>query len=201
MQKGYTKIIRNNLALAFSKAPADFAKRLGARREENSFSFKAFGAHCTLTEESIFLNGKPEHGPIGVVISLYAVNASAEPLVLEPFKAFQDFPNSMPYHGPFKANTELPLIRYVEMVAKKQDMILSRFDGHQGPKALKGDLCFVVYPLPKVALAYIFYFSDEDFPASATCLFSSNALSFLPLDALADLGEYTTKAIIQLVSS
>ncbi len=201
MDTSYIRIIRNNLTMAFSKAPVDLARRLGARIEGNSYSFKALGTSCTLTEESIFLNGEPEHGPVGVIISLYAVCASAEPIVLEPFKAFQDFPNSIPYRGPFKAKTELPLVRYVEVLARRQHTILSRFDGHQAPKALKGDLSFVIYPLPKVALAYIFYFSDEEFPASATCLFSSNALSFLPLDALADLGEYTTKAIIELVSS
>jgi hypothetical protein len=88
----------------------------------------------------------------------------------------------------------------VDRIVKRRDIILSRFQGHQAPEDLKGDLSFVVYPLPKVALAYIFYFPDEEFPASATCLFSANALSFLPLDGLADLGEYTTKAIVELVT-
>jgi hypothetical protein len=41
---------------------------------------------------------------------------------------------------------------------------------------------------------------DEKLPASATCLFSNNALSFLPIDALADTGEYTSKKIIELIS-
>lgn len=41
---------------------------------------------------------------------------------------------------------------------------------------------------------------DEEFPASATCLFSNNALSFLPIDALADIGEYTSKKIIEIIS-
>ena len=40
---------------------------------------------------------------------------------------------------------------------------------------------------------------DEEFPASVTCLFSQNALSFMPLDGLADVAEYTSKAIIQLL--
>jgi hypothetical protein len=53
--------------------------------------------------------------------------------------------------------------------------------------------------LPKVALCYIFYLPDEEFPASVTCLFSQNALSFMPLDGLADVAEYTSKVIIQLI--
>ncbi|MDX2498596.1 MAG: DUF3786 domain-containing protein [Desulfobacterales bacterium] len=45
----------------------------------------------------------------------------------------------------------------------------------------------------------MFYEADDDFSASATCLFSNNALSFLPIDALADVGEYTSKKILHLV--
>jgi hypothetical protein len=40
---------------------------------------------------------------------------------------------------------------------------------------------------------------DEEFPASVICLFSQNALSFMPLDGLADVAEYTSKAISQLI--
>jgi hypothetical protein len=58
----------------------------------------------------------------------------------------------------------------------------------------------VLYPLPKIALLFIFYLPDEDFPASATCLFSANAISFLPLDGLADMAEYTSRSLIALIS-
>jgi len=54
--------------------------------------------------------------------------------------------------------------------------------------------------LPKIALLLIFYLPDEDFPASATCLFSTNALSFMPLDGLADVAE-TSKALMGWVTS
>ena len=63
-----------------------------------------------------------------------------------------------------------------------------------------GDFSIIVRPLPKIKLHYIFYHADDEFPASATCLFSNNALSFLPIDALADTGEYTSKKIIELIS-
>jgi hypothetical protein len=56
----------------------------------------------------------------------------------------------------------------------------------------------VVHPLPKIALCYIVYKADEDFPASVTCLFSANAHRFLPTDALADTGEYTSKKILEI---
>ncbi len=42
----------------------------------------------------------------------------------------------------------------------------------------------------------VFYLPDEEFPASATCFFSANAVSFMPLDGLADVAEYTSKGIL-----
>jgi len=58
---------------------------------------------------------------------------------------------------------------------------------------------FAIYPLPKIALCYIFCEADEDFPPSAKCLFSNNAHRSLPIDGLADLGEYASKKIIEMV--
>ena len=62
-----------------------------------------------------------------------------------------------------------------------------------------GDFAFTLFPLPKIALCYIFYEADEDFPASVKCLFSNNANQFLPVDGLADVGEYTSKKIMDLI--
>ena len=76
---------------------------------------------------------------------------------------------------------------------------MEKINGQSPPAGVGGDFSFVVYPLPKIALCYIFYEADEDFPPSATCLFSNNAISFPPIDALADVGEYTSKKILQLV--
>jgi hypothetical protein len=53
--------------------------------------------------------------------------------------------------------------------------------------------------LPKIALCYIFYEADDDFPASVTCLYSNNANQFMSVDGLADVGEYTSRKIINLI--
>jgi hypothetical protein len=79
-------------------------------------------------------------------------------------------------------------------------LIFSSLNGELSPGSEGGDFSIIVRPLPKIKLRYIFYFADDEFPASATCLFSNNALSFLPIDALADTGEYTSRKIIELVS-
>jgi hypothetical protein len=51
-----------------------------------------------------------------------------------------------------------------------------------------------------VGLHYTFYLPDDEFPASATCLFAANASTFMPLAGLADTAEFTARRIIELVS-
>ena len=63
-----------------------------------------------------------------------------------------------------------------------------------------GDWALVLEPLPKIALCYHFYLPDEDFPANVTCLYANNADRFLPTDALADVGEYMSRALIAQLS-
>ena len=199
METNYEKIVRQNLSALFGNLPDDLEKRLPAVREDDSFLFRAFGEECRLAPAAITLSGKEDHGPRGLIVSLYGNHAKTDPLELLPFKSFKDFPGSAPYHGAFSVNSERVLVPHVSRIKEAMDTILEAFQGEPGREGLAGDLSFLLYPLPKIALGYIFYMADEDFPASVTCLFSANAQAFLPLDGLADVAEYTSKAIINLI--
>ena len=199
MTSNYGKIIEDNLARIDADPTGELEKALPAEREGNVFLFRAFGQDCSLEPEKITLDGSRDTGPKGLLVSLYATHVNHEPIQIEPFKAFKDFPGSMPYHGAFSANSEQVLVPRVTQIREGQEIVLSVFSGQMGPEGVAGDFSFVLYPLPKIALCYIFYLPDEEFPASVTCLFSHNALSFMPLDGLADVAEYTSKAIIQLL--
>jgi hypothetical protein len=196
----YNRIILDNLSKFFAQMPDDAEKSLGAEKKGDNFYFRAFGEDCRLSPEIISLSGKPAYGPIGLLISLYAVHANSESMQTEPFRSFKDFPDSMPYQGAFRVNSEKVLVPHVLLIEEKENMIKKNFDGRDGLPGLTGDFCFILNPLPKIALCYIFYRADEEFPASVTCLFSANALSFMPLDGLADVAEYTSRGIIKLVS-
>ncbi len=199
MTSNYGKIIKDNLTRIYANPPEELEKALLAEREDNVFLFRAFGQDCSLGPEKITMDGTEERGPKGLIVSLYATHINQEKIQLEPFQAFKDFPGSMPYHGAFSANSEQVLVPHVTQIREGQNVIMGAFSGEMGPEGLAGDFSFVLYPLPKIALCYIFYLPDEEFPASVTCLFSHNALSFMPLDGLADVAEYTSKAIIQLL--
>lgn len=149
--------------------------------------------------DKISFSGIPSEDPRGLLVSLYAIKASPDPIQLEPLRSFRDLPGSMPYQGAFRANSEQVLVPHIPLIRKRQEAIKRVFDGQDDKQGLGGDFGFVLYPLPKIALCYIFYLPDDEFPASATCLFSANALTFMPLDGLADVAEYTARGILGLI--
>jgi hypothetical protein len=161
---------------------------------------KALGQECRIEKEGVFLTGERITDPRGIVISLYTRHASREAPKLEPFVAFKDLPGSMPYQGAFAVNSERVLVPHVANILSKRELIHAAFEGRNGPNWYGGDFSMILRPLPKVALFYVFYLADEEFPPSASCLFSANVLAYLPLDGAADLAEYTSKRIIELVT-
>lgn len=199
MATRYEKIIRENLTRAYQNGEMKLEETLPSTRDGCRFVFRAFGEECSLEPEGITVSGKADPGPKGLIISLYAAHSNPGSVILEPFKAFKDFPRSMPYQGAFTVNSERVLVPHVLKIKEKADLILQSFSGQSHMAGTAGDFSLLLYPLPKIALLFIFYLPDEDFPASATCLFSANALSFMPLDGLADVAEYTSKALIRLV--
>ena len=199
METNYEKIIRENLSRLYAQLPDDLEKLIDAEKKGDRFWFRAFGEDCCIGPGTVILAGEPAVDPRALLISLYANHASPEPICPEPFKSFKDLPGSMPYQGAFSSNSERVLVPHVPLIKEKLESIKQAFDGHDCKAGFSGDFSFVIHPLPKIALCYIFYLPDEEFPASAVCLFSANALSFMPLDGLADVAEYTSKGIIRLV--
>ena len=199
MSNNYAKIVQDNLKKLFENLPTDLADALPAQQNGDAFLFEAFGETCKIRSDGIFLGGVQQTGVIGILISLYALNAGLETCLVEPLKAFKDLPNSMPYAGAFVTHTQQILVPYVKKIQVSTHRIIETLNGCESPSNVGGDFSFMVYPLPKIALSYIFYEADEDFPASVTCLYSNNAISFLPIDGLADVGEYTSKKILDLI--
>ncbi len=199
MMASYQRIIEDHLRNLYSNPMEGLEGALPAHKKRDSYYFRAFGEDCCLGPDQITLSEKSETGPKGLLISLYAACVRQESIQLEPFKAFKDLPDSMPYHGAFTVNSEQILVPHVLQIKERRNVLLEVFDGKPDPAGAAGDFSLLLYPLPKIALCYVFYLPNEEFPASATCLFSSNALSFIPLDGLADVGEYTSKKILQLI--
>ena len=195
----YTEIIKKNLNRRYRQTPVDLADRLLAQKVGDRFIFQAFGESCQIGPHGIKLGDTDETGPKGVIISLYALQAAPVSCRLTPFKSFREMPDSMPYVGAFAAHAERVLFDQIDEIEQDADRIAQRFQGARGSDNDAGDFSLIIYPLPKIALNYIFYRADDDFPASVSCLFSNNAATFLPSDALADTAEYTSKKILDML--
>jgi hypothetical protein len=195
----YTEIIKKNLNRRYRQTPVDLAERLLAQKVGDGFIFQAFGESCQIGPQGIKLGDTDETGPKGVILSLYALQAALVSCQLTPFKAFREMPDSMPYVGAFASRAERVLFDQIDRIEQHADRIAHRLKGSQGSDNDAGDFSLIVYPLPKIALNYIFYRADDDFAASATCLFSNNAATFLPTDALADTAEYTSEKILDIL--
>ena len=195
----YAEIIKQNLNRLYRNLPADLAERLPAERAGENYTFHAFGEHCQMSPQRIQLANEDETGPRGVIISLYALQAQLISCRLEPYRAFREMPDSMPYVGAFASHAERLLENHIEQIENHMDRIMPHFPGSLSSNDGPGDFSIQVYPLPKIALNYIFYRADDEFPASVSCLFSHNAAIFLPTDALADSGEYTAKKMLDIL--
>jgi hypothetical protein len=199
MHTNYAKIIEENLRLLYQAPLEQLSSTLPAERDGDCFVFEAFGDTCRIAPEGVFLNDRRETGVIGILISLYARHAGPTPQIVAPLKAFKELPNSMPYAGAFTTHTEAPLTPHVDRIEAAQSLITHTLRGEPASQLAGGDFSFLVRPLLKISLCYIFYRADEEFPASVTCLFSNNAPDFMPIDGLADIGEYTSKKILALL--
>jgi len=199
MTGNYAKIVIDNLERLYGDLPSDLAQNLPGEQDGERFIFDAFGEKCVIEPERITLGEKEHSSVFKLLISLYALNACSDICVLTPLRSFREFSGSMPYVGAFTTHTEQLLVSHVAKIKEAVQSITKNFKGEKAPSETGGDFSFIVYPLPKIALCYIFYEADDDFPASVTCLFSNNADQFLPVDGLADVGEYTSRRILNLI--
>jgi hypothetical protein len=200
MSQNLFQIQKEYLQKVWLRKPKELEEALPARLQEGYFCFQAFGEPCELYPQEIRLGGELQTGAEGILIALYALHVQTEEPQLLPLKSFKQFPGGMAYYGTFSANAEKSLCPYVPILQQHREEIATRFSGLINSDPPRCDFSFTLYPLPKVPLYYLFYLSDEEFPASVTCLFSSNAMSFLPVDGLADTAEYTAQKIIEIVS-
>lgn len=199
MSENFLQIQKEYLKQAWLRLPEDLEMSLPAQRQENCFLFQAFGEPCELYPQEIILGGHRLTGPEGILIALYASYVTNEQPQLHPLKSFRELPESIPYQGAFAANAERILQPFVPAIQRQQQNLEVRFSGHANLDAPSGDFSFTVYPLPRIALYYIFYLPDEEFSAAVNCLFSANAAHVMPVAGLADVAEYTARKIIELV--
>jgi hypothetical protein len=200
MSQNILSIQKEYLQKVWARPIQELEEAIPARHEGSAFHFQAFGEPCEIRREEIILGGESLHGAEGLLIAIYSSIVTNEPVQLQPLKAFKQFPGGMGYQPAFATNAERILIPHVESIQKRKEELIARFSGNLNKDVKRYDFSFTLYPLPKIPLYYLFNLPNEEFPATVTCLFSTNADRFLPVEGVADTAEYTAKKIIQLVT-
>jgi len=194
---GYEEIIRNYLDKAWARSEEGLREAAPAVLEAPGvLTFRAFGLPCSVKRHGVFFDGALDTGAKGVLTAIYLAVVPTHPAPLHPLKAFKEIPNSGPYQAAFAVHAEQALVPYVPNIRQNLESILAAFSGHWNRDAPSGDFSFTLYPLPKIPLYYIIHEADDEFPAAVTCLFGGDCPSFMPLDALADVAEYTAQSLI-----
>jgi hypothetical protein len=195
-ETAYAAIIRGHLADVFQGDTGILASYPGIRPTSDGFELTAFGQPCRISSQGVSIAGQPDWGPRGIIIGLLARHAVSDVCIETPWRAFRELPDSAPYAGAFRAHTEQILVPHVPALYRRREGISASLQGQPPEGDIPGDWALVLKPLPKIALCYHFYLPDEDFPANVTCLYANNADRFLPTDALADVGEYMSRALL-----
>lgn len=194
---GYEEIIRGYLDKAWARSEEVLREAAPAvLQAPGVLAFHAFGQLCSVQRHGVFFDGVVDTGPRGVLTAIYLAVVPKHPAPLHPLKAFKEIPNSGPYQAAFAVHAEQALVPYVPKIRQNLESILSAFSGHWNRDAPSGDFSFTLYPLPKIPLYYIVHEADDEFPAAVTCLFGGDSPSFMPLDALADVAEYTAQSLM-----
>jgi len=199
-ETAYADIIRNHLSNLFQKDTDVLTSYPGITATANGFELNAFGRRCLISTAGVLFDGRPDWGPRGIIVALLARHATSEIAIESPWRAFRELPDSAPYVGAFRAHTEQILVPHVAALYAQRESVAKNLKGRPPGGDAPGDWSIVLDPLPKIALCYHFYLPDEDFPANVTCLYANNADRFLPTDALADVGEYMSRALIAHLS-
>jgi hypothetical protein len=200
MSENFLQIQKEYLRQAWLRPLEQMETAIPAERRAHCFLFRAFGEPCELYPQEIILGGQELTGAEGILISLYALHVQKEEPQLHPLKSFKQFPGGPAYSGAFSAHAEKSLCPYVPILQQRQEEFATRFSGHINSDPPIGDFSFTLFALPRLPLYYTFYLPSEEFPASVTCLFASNATRFMPVDGLADMAEYTARKMIEIIT-
>lgn len=195
---GYEEIIRGYLTKAWARSEDVLHRAVPAVLDASGrLLFQAFGRRCAVERERVFFDGIADVGPRAVLAAIYVAHVPEQAAGLHPLKAFKEIPNSGPYQAAFAVHAEQVLVPHVPKIKVHLDNLLQIFSGHRNTDAPSGDFSFTLYPLPRLPLYYIVHEADDEFPAAVTCLFGGGCASFMPLDALADVAEYTAQSLLE----
>ncbi len=166
------------------------ASKLGGSHADGSAHVPFFGESCTVKKDGVY-KGDSRLDTIGSILVLRYLLTAGDDVLRNAWVAYRDFKDGAQFATYIKANIE---DRLAKTFAGKQELLRKRLENLGASiyrSDAKPDVAAALHPFPKVPLLVIFWDKDEEFDASFQFLFDESAESFLDMEALAVLLEYT----------
>jgi hypothetical protein len=194
-KSNYDAVLAELLVEANQKDAGKNAPALGGTVAEGLARIPLFGLNITAREDGIYSeNGKLD--TVGSILVIrYLLTAGDEPL-RNAWVPYRDFRDGARFASYIKANIEDRLAKAFSGNAGLLRERILAVNGVMYRSESRPDVAAALYPFPKVPLLLLFWDKDDEFDAYMQFLFDRSAESYLDLEALAVLLEYTCQKLM-----
>jgi hypothetical protein len=190
----YDAVLLELLDEARKRNAAANAFALGGSVVDGLAQVPLFGDMCTVKADAVY-RGDGRLDTIGSILVLRYLLTAGDDQLRNAWVPYRDFKDGAQFASYIKSNIE---DRMAKEFAGKQALLRERLRGAGAGiyrSEAKPDVAADLHPFPKVPLLVIFWDKDEEFGASFQFLFDRSAESFLDMEALAVLLEYTCQKL------
>jgi|SRR5271157_2847510 len=194
-KSNYDAVLTALLEEAKKKNAATAAPGLGGSLDDGSAQIPLFGEACAVKEKAVY-KGDSTLDTIGSILVLRYLLTAGDDQLRNAWVPYREFKDGAQFASYIKANIE---DRLAKVFGGRQPLLRERLQALGASmyrSEAKPDVAAALHPFPKVPLLVIFWDKDEEFDASFQFLFDESAASFLDMEALAVLLEYTCQKLI-----
>lgn len=167
-----------------TKEPAEMARNSGAAwdADKGVITLTYLGADYTVTYPGCTVRyaGREDEVPLKdqALLLHYLTTANGAP-VQDKFISFKELPDGVIYTDPFYRRAIEPMLK---VFGSDHELFLRVAGKLGGVKRDLGDVSVTIPVLPKVAITYVMWVADEEFPATGNILFNASAPNYLPTE-------------------
>jgi len=167
-----------------TKEPAEMARNSGALwdADKGVITLKYLGQDYTVTYPGIVVRyaGKDAEAPLKdqALLLHYLCTANGAPLQ-NKYISFKELPDGAIYTDPFYRRAIEPMLK---VFGNNHELFLHVATKFGGVKQDLGDVSVTIQILPRVAVTYVMWAADDEFPATGNILFDASAPNYLPTE-------------------
>ncbi len=183
--------------------PGDVCRRSGAQQTDGGYLVRALGrdyvvmpgerqVHCAAPARA----HEDEDDLAGLCFSVvhYLLNARDVPRSGELVAASELKGGKLFFAAGAHSPDFAPLVDVFEQSEQAVERATELLEGR---KVSHGDAAVEIRALPRLPITFVFWQSDEEFPASVSMLFDRTADQQLPLDVILSIGQETMRRLIE----